>query len=58
MHSHSFFDQIANAVLHAAVSRSVGALMRGHGAVVCIGIGIALLVGVWLYRRFSAGRLA
>lgn len=44
-------EQIANAVVHSATNHVVGSLMRGHGVVIVALIAIALIAGVWIYKR-------
>ncbi|MPQ71446.1 hypothetical protein [Pseudomonas sp. MWU12-2323] len=44
-------EQVANAAVHSATYHVVGALMRGHGLVMIVLIAIAIIAGVWIYRR-------
>lgn len=44
-------EQVANAVVHSAANHVVGALMRGHGLVLTALIAVALIAGVWIYKR-------
>ena len=51
-HSHmNIADQVMNSVVHSATSRTVGALMHGHGIGGVIVIAMVLIAGVWLVRR-------
>jgi hypothetical protein len=55
--SHSpIMDQVANAVVHSATSRTVGALMRGHSVLIVVLIAAALIGGVWAFKRFFSVR--
>ena len=52
-HGHSFFDMVANAFLHSAVYRMVGAAVKGQSLGTVIGICLVILAVVLAYKTYQ-----